>query len=396
MSVINTDMRKKKILAVTGIRSEYDILYPVIVELRENNFDVKVVVSSAHLSDHFGNTVDRITEDGFEVVDQIDTLFITSRLVQRSKGAGLLIYGLTQTVEREDPDFLLVVGDREESIATAVVGNYMDKLVVHIGGGDTVFGNADDPVRFAVSKLSHIHCCSAQAYADNLINISEEPFRVFYTGNPAYVNIAETEKKNLADISELVNVDLIDGRYLVVIKHPLSSEVNHAYDQMKITLDSIEEFCDKYKYRAIVIPPNSDPGSEEMRQAISEFDDSSYIYSLETLPRVTFINLIRHCRALVGNSSMGILEAPFYRIPVINVGNRQKGRLNAGNVEFVPYDKCRIVSHLKKACLNESYRETVQKISNPFGDENSARNVRKVIESVDLSDNKWYVKTKLC
>ena len=108
-------MRKKKILAVTGIRSEYDILYPVLKELRENNFDVKIVVSSAHLSDHFGSTIDRIIEDGFEVADRIDTLFITSRLTQRAKGTGLLIYGLTQTVERENPDFLLVVGDREES-----------------------------------------------------------------------------------------------------------------------------------------------------------------------------------------------------------------------------------------------------------------------------------------
>lgn len=389
-------MRKKKVLAVTGIRSEYDILYPVLKELRDNNFDVKIVVSSAHLSDHFGSTIDRIIEDGFEVADRIDTLFITSRLTQRAKGTGLLIYGLTQTVEREEPDFLLVVGDREESIATAIVGNYMDTLVVHIGGGDTVFGNADDPVRFAVSKLAHIHCCSAQEYADNLINLSEESFRVFFTGNPAYVNIAETEKMNLRMVSELIDVDLTDGRYLVIIKHPLSSEVNDAYDQMKITLEAVEEFCDKHKYQAVIIPPNSDPGSEEMRTAITEFNNSRYIHSLETLPRTIFINLTRHCQALVGNSSMGILEAPFYQLPVINIGNRQKGRLNAGNVEFISYDKDEIIRHLEKACLDENYRVEVQKISNPFGDEHSAENVRKVFESVNLDDHKWYVKTKLC
>tara|TARA_B100000953_G_scaffold268894_1_gene238353 strand:+ start:6627 stop:7796 length:1170 start_codon:yes stop_codon:yes gene_type:complete len=389
-------MKKKKILAVTGIRSEYDILYPVLKELRANNFDVKIVVSSAHLSDHFGNTIDRVVEDGFEVVDRVDTLFITSRLTQRAKGTGLLIYGLTQTVEREEPDFLLVVGDREESIATAIVGNYMNKLVVHIGGGDTVFGNADDPVRFAVSKLAHIHCCSAQEYANNLINISEEPFRVFFTGNPAYVNISETEKINLTVISELIDVDLNNGRYLVVIKHPLSSEVDYAYNQMKNTLEAVEEFCDQHKYQAVIIPPNSDPGSEEMRSAITEFNNSQYIHSLETLPRTSFINLVRHCKALVGNSSMGILEAPFYQLPVINIGNRQKGRLNAGNVQFVSYDKDEIIRHLEQACLNEDYRNEVQKISNPFGDEHSAKNVRKVFESVNLDDPKWYTKEKLC
>ena len=389
-------MRKKKILAVTGIRSEYDILYPVLKELRENNFDVKIVVSSAHLSDHFGSTIDRIIEDGFEVADRIDTLFITSRLTQRAKGTGLLIYGLTQTVERENPDFLLVVGDREESIATAIVGNYMDKLVVHIGGGDTVFGNADDPVRFAVSKLAHIHCCSAQEYANNLINLSEDFFRVFWTGNPAYVNIAETEKMDLRRVSSLIDVDLTSGRYLMIIQHPLSSEVNDAYNQMKVTLEAVEEFCDKYEYQAVIIPPNSDPGSEKMRTVITEFNDSSNIHSLETLPRVLFINLVRHCHALVGNSSMGILEAPFYRLPVINIGNRQKGRLNAGNVQFISHDKDEIIRHLEKACFDKVYRDEVQKISNPFGDEHSAENVRKVIESVDLDDHKWYVKTKLC
>jgi GDP/UDP-N,N'-diacetylbacillosamine 2-epimerase (hydrolysing) len=389
-------MKKKKILAVTGIRSEYDILYPVLQELRNSNFDVKIVVSGAHLSDHFGNTIDRIIEDGFEVSDRIDTLFITSRLTQRAKGTGLLIYGLTQTIEREEPDFLLVVGDREESIATAIVGNYLNKLVIHIGGGDTVFGNADDPVRFAVSKLAHIHCCSSQEYANNLINLSEDSFRVFNTGNPAFVNIAETEKMKLGVLSELIDVDLTNGRYLVIIKHPLSSEVKDAYDQMKITLDSVEEFCDNNNYKAVVIPPNSDPGSEEMRMAINEYNNSQYIYSLETLPRTTFINLIRHCRTLVGNSSMGILEAPFYRLPVINIGNRQKGRLNAGNVKFISYDKDEIIHHLKKACLDKNYRTKVQKISNPFGDEHSAKNVRIVFESVNLDDHKWYVKTKLC
>jgi GDP/UDP-N,N'-diacetylbacillosamine 2-epimerase (hydrolysing) len=389
-------MRKKKVLAVTGIRSEYDILYPILKELRDNGFDVKIVVSSAHLSDHFGSTIDRIIEDGFEVVDRIDTLFITSRLTQRAKGTGLLIYGLTQTVERENPDFLLVVGDREESIATAIVGNYMDKLVVHIGGGDTVFGNADDPVRFAVSKLAHIHCCSAQEYANNLINLSEDSFRVFWTGNPAYVNIAETEKMDLRRVSSLIDVDLTSGRYLMIIQHPLSSEVNDAYNQMKVTLEAVEEFCDKYEYQAVIIPPNSDPGSEKMRTVITEFNDSSNIHSLETLPRVLFINLVRHCHALVGNSSMGILEAPFYRLPVINIGNRQKGRLNAGNVQFISHDKDEIIRHLEKACFDKVYRDEVQKISNPFGDEHSAENVRKVIESVDLDDHKWYVKTKLC
>ena len=158
-----------KILAITGIKSDYDILYPVLKEFQIKNHHLLIAASGAHLSDHHHNTFMRIEQDGFEITDKIDTLLATDRTVQRSKGTGLLIQGLTQTVDKTDPDFLLVVGDLEESNATAVEGNYMEKGVVHIGGGDPVYGNSDDPMRFAVSKLAHIHCCMAQDYADNLL-----------------------------------------------------------------------------------------------------------------------------------------------------------------------------------------------------------------------------------
>ena len=389
-------MEKKKIIAVTGIRSEYDILYPILNELNIQGYQVDIVVSGAHLSEHHGMTVNSIIEDGFNIIERIDTIFVTSRLVQRPKSVGILTNSLSQVVERENPDFLLVVGDREESIATAIVGNYMNKLVVHIGGGDSVYGNADDPIRFSVSKLAHLHCCIAKEYAENLINIREERFRVFWTGNPSYSNIANIDNINIDNLSKMINIDLTDKPYVVMIKHPLSSEVSDAYKQMKLSLESLDIFCKKHDFRALIISPNSDPGSEEMLSAASKYLDSNELFLLETLPRNIFINLIRNTRALIGNSSMGILEAPFYKIPVINIGNRQKGRLNAGNVEFVQYDKKNIIKHLEKACLDKKYREEIKNLSNPFGSENAAKNIVDVINNVDLSDDKWLIKTKLC
>jgi GDP/UDP-N,N'-diacetylbacillosamine 2-epimerase (hydrolysing) len=250
--------KKLRMLVLTGIKSEYDILYPVLCELKKRNHDLMIVVSGAHLSNQHNNTYKRIIQDGFEITDKIDTLLSTDRLVQRSKGTGLLIAGLTQTVERTNPDFLLVVGDREESIATAVVGNYMEKLVVHIGGGDPVYGNADDPMRFAVSKLAHIHCCTARPYADNLKNIGEEDFRIFLTGNPAYANIdfvPEIEKGELKN-----QFGITSENYGVLIKHPLSSEVDDAGVQMETTLKSLEHFCQKNRFQVVNIPPSSGPG----------------------------------------------------------------------------------------------------------------------------------------
>lgn len=387
----------KKILAVTGIRSEYDILYPLLKEFEKQGFEVCIAVSNAHLSDIHNNTYRKIEEDGFRIADKIDCLLSTDRLTQRSKGVGLLIAGLTQTVEREKPDFLLVVGDREESIATCVVGNYMNVLTIHVGGGDPVYGNSDDPIRFACSKLAHIHCTTANLYAQNLLQIGEDEWRVLFAGNPSYVNIANIPTKTRTEISKFLNFDLVTKDYIVLLKHPLSSEVQDSGEQMRIAIQSCAEFAQKNNIQVVGIYPNTDPGSfqivEEIKKAETEYPNLKFF---KTLPREIFINIIRNTLALVGNSSMGILEAPFYKIPVVNIGNRQKGRLNAGNVEFVGYDKEAIVHALQKACFDGQYRQVVQSLQNPYGDENSCKNIVNFIKNIDTQDRRWYVKTKLC
>ncbi|MDD3324213.1 MAG: UDP-N-acetylglucosamine 2-epimerase [Sulfurospirillaceae bacterium] len=386
---------KKTILAVTGIRSEYDILYPVLKELQANEkFDLKIVATGAHLSDWHGFTVEKIKQDGFEVVEQIDYLLMTNRKTQRPKGVGLLIQGLTQTVERLAPDILLFVGDREESIATCVVGNYMDVLVAHIGGGDTVYGNADDPIRVACSKLAHIHFATANVYAENIKKLGEEEFRICFSGNPALSNIIVTQKISRQEISKFLGMDIDTNEYIVVLKHPLSSEVEDAYQQMTITMEAIRKFSDKKNIKVVGIYPNTDPGSYDILRAIDQnCNDNIKFY--KTLPREIFINLMRNAKALIGNSSMGILEAPLYKLPVVNVGNRQKGRLNAGNVEFVSYNIEKIEQSLDKACFDEVYRRMVSELVNPYGDGYAHKKIVSFLETINLDDRKWYVKKKL-
>jgi len=387
---------KKKILAITGIRSEYDILFPVLDMLRKDpQFEVKVIVSGAHLSDWHGNTLDKIKEDGFEIADHIDNLLMTNRNTQRVKGVGLLTYAISQTVEREKPAFLLVVGDREESIATALVGNYMDVLIAHIAGGDPVFGNADDPIRFAVSKLSHIHFTLAQQYAENLKKIGEEDFRVFWVGNPSLDNIKNTRHHSLSELSQFLNFDIENGRYVMFLKHPLSSEKEQSYEQMKVSLMALESFCQKNQFKVVAIHPNTDPGAYDILRAIEDFKGKSFVQFFKTLSREVFVNLMRHTKALVGNSSMGILEAPFYKVPVVNIGNRQKGRLNAGNVEFVSYDHSMIEKAITKGCYDQEYRDYVAQLDNPYGNGQTAEQIRAILASIDLNDQNWYIKKQL-
>ncbi len=387
---------KKKILAITGIRSEYDILYPVIDILRkDSNFEVKVVACGAHLTDWHGVTLKQIEKDGFRIADKINYLLMTGRKTQRPEGVGILTQALSKTVEREKPDFILVVGDREESIAAAIVGNYMNVLVVHIGGGDPVYGNADDPMRFAVSKLAHLHFTFAKEYAENLLKTGEERFRVFCAGNPALERIKNTPYIPIKRISKIINFDVSNKRFLILIKHPLSSEKEGVYSQMKVTLDSLLEFCEAEKIKVIGIYPNTDPGALDILKVIKEFDKFKSIKFFKTLPQEIFVNLLRNALALAGNSSMGILEAPFYNLPVVNIGNRQKGRLNAGNVEFVNYDKKSIKKALLRACFDKRYRDYVKKLKNPYGDTYASRRIKNKLSSIDTNEKKWYVKKNL-
>lgn len=388
---------KKKILAVTGIRSEFDILYPILNDLNKNPaFDLQLVISGSHLSDWHGNFLKQLEDDGFRIADRIDSLIMTNRNTQRVKGISMLVMGLSQTVEREKPDLLFVVGDREESIATALVGNYMNVLVAHFGGGDSVFGNADDPIRFAVSKLSHIHLTNAKEYADNLIKIGEEPFRVFNVGNPSYKNILETPNLSLEEISDFLEFDISDGNYIVLLKHPLSSEKEDSFSQMKITLDVIEDFCINNNFKVIGISPNTDPGSYDILDAIKQKESKSFIKFFKNIPRKYFINIMKNCKLLIGNSSMGILEAPFYKIPVVNVGNRQLGRLNAGNVEFVNYEHNSIYAAMYKACFDQIYLNDIKSLNNPYGNGDSVERIVKILNDIDLLDKNWYIKRKLC
>lgn len=382
---------KINVLAITGTKSEYNIIYPLLCALNcDPAFNLHLAVSGAHLSERHGYTVDLIEKDGFQISDRIHSLASTDQPVQRCLAVSNLVAGLAQSISRLRPDILLVVGDREESIAIATVGNYCDILTCHIGGGDPVFGNSDDPIRTAVSKLVHAHFTTTENYAQNLLNSGEDSWRVFNIGTPGLDLVLEEPFKSKKYVLE--ELGLPEKEYVVVIKHPLSSEIFDSAMQMEVTLSALEDFCESSDMLAIVLQGNNDPGSYEMSTRM-RVELSPRIVFQQTLPRKLFVNLMRHCKALVGNSSMGILEAPMYGLPVVNIGKRQQGRLNAGNVEFVNYDLDRIKQCLVKACFDEEYRKMVKGLANPYGDGRAAEKFMRYLKQIDLTDKNWVTKS---
>jgi len=381
--------QKKVVLGVTGIRSEYDILSSVFRAIdRHEDLALKVVVTGAHLTENFGYTIDEIGKDGFEIVDRIESLLSGNRESLRVKGLGIQLQGLVQTVLRVNPDFLLVLGDREESITTALVSTYMNIPLIHIAGGDRVVGNADDQIRHAVTKLAHIHLTTNSESKERVLRLGEQEFRVHNVGNPGLDRLVEVETLSLTQISRNINFDVAeDEPYIILIQHPLSSEIKDAYRQMKITLDAIKAMGIK----TIISFPNSDAGGLEIIRAIAEYDSVPFIYSAKNIPRVDFVNLLRNAACLIGNSSSGILEAPLLRLPVINIGNRQIGRLHAENVQFVPHEKSAIVDAIQTAVYDESYISVVKRCGNPYGDGNSSHKIANIIADTVI-DEKLLIK----
>ncbi len=378
-------MKKKKlILGVTGIRSEYDIMSSVFRAVNKHpDLDLQLVVTGAHLSEAYGHTIDEIHKDGFTVVEEIESLLNGDEASCRLKGLAIQLQGLVQTVARVKPDILMVLGDREEAMTTALVGAYMNIPVAHLCGGDRVIGNVDDQVRHAVTKLVHLHFVTNSESAERIIRLGEQPFRVFDVGNPGLDRLLEVPVIDIAELSTCLGFSIVEGEpFILLIQHVISTESNQAYEQMKESLEAIRELGIK----TIISYPNSDAGGQQMIRAIHEYDSLPFIYAAKNIPRLEFVNLMRRASCLLGNSSAGILEAPLLKLPVINVGNRQRGRLHAENVQFVPHDKDQICAAIQLAVYDQSYRNSVASCSNPYGDGKSSARVADILAKVSIDD----------
>ncbi|WP_055668134.1 UDP-N-acetylglucosamine 2-epimerase [Desnuesiella massiliensis] len=374
----------KKILAVTGIRSEYFILQPIFEELtKRNDIRLKVVVTGTHLSPLHGNTYKLIENDGYNLI-KLETLLSSDLLSGRCKSVGIQLMGLTDIVLREKPDWLMVLGDREESITTATVGTYMNIPVAHICGGDRVVGNIDDSVRHAVTKLAHLHFPTTRENGDRILKMGEEPWRVNVVGNPALDSIRKQENLSYDYINNRLGTNLKEEKpFILLIKHPLSSEIEEAENQMRVTLEAVSELG----YSTIITYPNSDAGGYDMIRVIKEFERKySFIKAFETLPRDIFVNLQRKAALLLGNSSSGILEAPFLKLPVVNVGNRQKQRQHAENIIFVPHEKEKIKESIEKAIFDKDFIELCKNCINPYGDGYSGERIARIIAETEINN----------
>jgi GDP/UDP-N,N'-diacetylbacillosamine 2-epimerase (hydrolysing) len=269
-------------------------------------------------------------------------------------------------------------------MTTALAGAYMNIPVAHIAGGDRVVGNVDDQVRHAVTKLAHLHFVTNQESFQRIIRLGEQPFRIFNVGNPGLDRLLETPSIPTEELSARLGFSVGNEEPLILlIQHVISTEIEDAYWQMKQTLEAIR----KLGIKTILSYPNTDAGGQQMIRAIQEYRHLDFLYTAKNIPRLEFVNLLRRSSCMVGNSSAGILEAPLLGLPVINIGNRQRGRLHATNVEFVPHDAEAIHNAITRAIFNVDYRKAVAACENPYGDGRSSSRIADILASIAIDSN---------
>lgn len=371
----------KKILALTGIRSEYDLLFPILDGLNKDDFfELGIIVSGAHLTPLHDLSVKQIEQDGFLIVDKIENLLYSDSLSSKAKSAAILMQSLTQTLACENPDYLIVLGDREESIIGAITASYMNIPVIHFAGGDhtnPVGGNVDEQVRHATTKLSHIHLTMKQEHSERVIKLGEESWRVHTVGSAGIDKIRQVpivDKSNFIISSPEEN----DKDYAVVIYHPLNSQMEVGGDELALIFDSLYE----RNLGIFVGYPNSDPGFEKIIKVIEKYEQDGKIYTYKNLDRVSFVNLLKNAKVLVGNSSLGLHEAPYLCLPTINVGERQKGRLAGLNVQFVDAKKDQLDLALEKALFNKDYLIQINEDKFLYGDGYTVEKVINILKQL--------------
>ncbi|MBE6044615.1 MAG: UDP-N-acetylglucosamine 2-epimerase (hydrolyzing) [Clostridium thermopalmarium] len=371
---------KRKIAVITGTRADYGIYYSVLRAIENHpDLDLSLIVCGMHLCPEFGMTVNEIEKDGFRIEDKLDTILASDTGVSMAKSIGITLISLTQSLERIKPDILVILGDRGEMIAGALAAIHMNIPVAHIHGGE-VTGTVDESIRHAITKLSHIHLPATEDSKKRIIKMGEKEENIYVVGAPGIDYIKNTEYLSREEILNRFN--LKDDKIFIMTQHPVTTERELVEWQIRQTLEAIVETG----VQTVISYPNSDNGGREIIRAIEEYRNKyDFLKVFKNLSQVEYLSLLNVADAMIGNSSSGIIEAPSFKLPVINIGTRQEGRLRAVNVIDVGYEKEEILKGIKIALYDEEYREKLKKCINPYGDGKAGEKIADVLSKVEIN-----------
>ncbi|MDH4455363.1 MAG: UDP-N-acetylglucosamine 2-epimerase [Verrucomicrobiota bacterium] len=372
----------KRVAVVTVGRSDYSIYRPLLRRITAHpELELRMLVSGMHLEDKYGLTVRIIEADGFPIHARIPVLQAedTPEAVACAMGAGVTGFG--KYFAQEPPDLLVVLGDRFEMFAAALAAVPFNLPILHLHGGELSEGAMDDRFRHGLTKMSHLHGVATEVYRQRVIQMGEEPWRVIQCGALSLDNLHDMRLLTRGELEERFNLDLGTPPLLVTL-HPTTSE----YEQAGLQTDALLEALRQLGLPVIFTMPNADMAGQVIRERIFAFCQiCPKARCVENFGTEGYFSILGQVSAMVGNSSSGLLEAPSFALPVVNIGNRQKGRLRAGNVLDVPFEVRAIVAALKQA-VSPEFKTQAAGYEAFFGDGHAAEKIVELIANTPLDE----------
>lgn len=370
----------KRLLFVTGSRGEWGYIRPILrlIEKKEN-VDYILVVTNMHLLSSYGDSYKEIERDGFKIHYKVHMSLDGYSHVTMAKSLGIFMTSFPDIIENEKPDWVVLAGDRGEQLVAAIVSGYTYTPVAHIQAGE-VSGNIDGMARHAIGKFVHMHFASNVDAACRLSRLGEEEFRIHNVGAPQIDELVSGMYSSLGEVEKTLCLDLTD-KYILVVLHPVTEESRKAREQAEVVIRALNRF----DVPKVVIMPNNDAGTNDIKYAIEKNKKGDYhIYA--NLSRQNYLAILKNAACIVGNSSSGLLEAPTFCVPAVNIGRRQMQRYRGHNVIDVDFNYEDIIDAIERASSSEFRQWLKENIDNPYGDGHSSARILDLLLTTKIDD----------
>jgi len=386
--IYQIDMKKRKICVVVTARPSYSRVKSALTAIKQHpKLELQLVIAGAALLGRYGNAVDFIEKDGFEIAEKVFMVLEGENVTSMAKTTGLGIMELANVIFKLQPDAVVTIADRFETIATSIAAAYQNIPLVHLQGGE-VTGNIDEKVRHANTKLADIHLVASEDAKKRVLKMGEDPTKVFNTGCPSIDLAKEIKEISSLDFDPIKkyggvgnDIDWKDG-YLVVMQHPVTSEYASSRKDVEETLKAIHEL----NIPTFWFWPNIDAGSDGTSKGIRSFRElkkPSNIHFFKNMEPNDFLCLLKNSQCLIGNSSVGIRECAYLAVTVVNIGTRQHGRNRGGNVVDVGYEKKVIINAIKEQIRNKNIMS-----ENIYGEGDSGVKIANILAETELTFHK--------
>ncbi len=380
----------KTIVIVTATRAEYGLLKSIIGKLKSiEGLKVRIIATGAHLSPEFGLTYREIENDGFVIDKKIEILLSSDTPVSVSKSTGLAIIGFSEYFNENKSDALLVLGDRYETLGVCIAAMNERIPIIHLYGGETTEGAIDEAIRHSITKMSYWHFTSTEQYRKRVIQLGENPKRVYNVGSLGVENVLNQILLSKQALESELKLQL-NMPYAVVTYHPVTLEDKNICETVKMFLDALDQNKDMLY---IITKANADAGGRQINLMMEEYAaHRDNIQVFDSLGMIKYLSVVKYSEMVIGNSSSGLVEVPSFRIPTVNIGDRQKGRIRAESVIDCDEDTESIVRAIKKARTPE-FRKQCSQVKNPYEGVRTSDTIVEIIKE-KLFDKKVEIKKK--